>query len=125
MATIKEVQLMQERVELRRENDELKEKVASFEKKEAAEDLLVTIMGDPRAPLNFKPSTASDFLQKRAELMDMKDINTAKTAVKMAQAGDFSIGDGDEPGDTARLNASGSPADQQFEDWLIEKESGL
>jgi hypothetical protein len=126
MATIKEVQLMQERDALKREVGELQEKVASFERKEAAESVLVEIMSDPRAALSFKPTTASDFLHKRAQLENLEDMKAAKSAIKMAQVGDFAIGDGDEPGDDARvISANGSRAEQEFEDWLVGKESGL
>ena len=104
---------------------ELKEKVASYEARDAAENLLVEIIHDPRAPFDFKPSTPIDFLLKRAQLTNMKDISLAKTAMRMAQSGDFSIGDGDEPGDSARLHVNGSRAEQEFEDWLVGAESGL
>lgn len=95
-------------------------KVAEYEKRESAEEFLISIMNDPRTPPQFRPTTAREFLDKRAQIEGLDDIKAARSAVKMAQVGSFEIGDVNEEGATDTVY-SGSRADNEFTDWLISR----
>ena len=106
-----------ELVASRRENDELRAKLAEFEKRAQAEAFLVEMMSDVSAPLSMKPSSVADFLEKRASVERLSDIEVAKMAVKMASAHGFEIGGPDEP--DPLYQSSGSRADDDFTEYLL------
>jgi hypothetical protein len=101
----------------RKENDDLRAKLAGFEKRAQAEAFLIDMMSDVGAPLAMKPSSVADFLEKRAAVEKLPDIEVAKTAVKMASANGFEIGGPDEP--TPLYQSSGSQADDEFTEYLL------
>lgn len=96
---------------------ELESKVAGLEKRAEAEKFLVETMANSRAPLSLRPTSISDFLEKRA-LIENSNLEAAKLAVQMTSAGEkFEIGD---PEDSRPLYSSlGSRADDDFVDYLL------
>jgi len=124
MTTVKEIELTMERDRLRGELETTNKKLAAFERREEAEAFLCSIMQDPRAPLTFKPSTPSDFLDKRAQLEGLDNIKAAEVAVKMAQFGGFEIGEVMDDGRPPPPN-DGSKADMDFNDYLLAADSGM
>lgn len=117
MSVIQMTKVANELVASRRENDELRAKLAEFEKRAEAEAFLIDMMSDAGAPLSMKPSSVEDFLDKRAAIEKLDSIEIAKTAVKMASAHGFEIGGPDEP--TPLYQSSGSRADDEFTDYLL------
>lgn len=99
-----------------REVAELRAKLAEFEKRAEAEDFLMQMMGDARAPLALKPSGVADFMSKRAAI-EKQNLEVAKLAAKLAGSQGFEIGDPEEP--TPLLPAyNESRADAEFAEWL-------
>lgn len=103
-------------VALRRECDELRERLEAFEKRAAAESLLAS----DEVPAHFRPTSVDDFLDKRAQIED-QDLETVKLAMKMSSGADFSIGAPEE--NTPLYQSSGSQADDMFTEWLLGSES--
>ena len=101
----------------KKENEDLRAKLAEFEKRAEAEAFLIDMMGNPRAPLSMKPSSVSDFIDKRAAIEKLESIEVAKTAVSMASTHGFEIGEADEPDHLQQSN--GSRADDEFNDYLL------
>jgi hypothetical protein len=124
MPTVKEINLIRERDQLKADLEEANEKIASFQRRQDAEDFLCGIMEDPRTPLQFRPSITGDFLQKRAQIEEIGDIKAARSAVKMAQVGSFEIGDvnDESPG---HAPSTGSKADDEFTNWLVSSENTI
>ena len=92
-------------------------KIAAAEKRAAAETMLVEVARDPRAPLDMKPVDVDDFLAKRAQLEALASIDNARTAVKMASARSFAVGEPDATVPTQNF-VSGSKAEEEFVNWL-------
>ena len=107
----------QQLVDSRKEVDELKVKLASHEKRAAAELFLIDMMSDPRAPLSIKPSSVADFIEKRAAIEVLENIEVAKLAAKMASTHGFEIGSPEEP--TTLYQSTGSRADDEFTEYLL------
>jgi hypothetical protein len=120
MSMIQMAKTAQELVDTRKEVEELKTKLADFEKRAGAEAFLIDMMSDARAPLSLKPSSVADFIEKRAAI-EKVDLKTAELAVKMASAHGFEIGVPEEP--TALYQSSGSKADDDFIDYLLGSQS--
>ncbi len=95
---------------------ELEAKLVEFEKRAAAEQFLVDMMSDARAPLSLKPSSVADFLEKRSSI-EKVDLEAAKLAVKMASVHGFEIGEPEDP--TPLYQSSGSKADDEFTEYLL------
>ena len=104
-------------VTYRKEVEELKSKLAAFEKRAEAEQFLIDLAQDPHAPLHLKPSGIADFLEKRASVEKLPDIAMAKTAAKMAGSHGFEIGEVEEP--TTLFESNGSRADDEFTEWIL------
>ena len=117
MSMIQMAKTAQQLIDSRKEVESLRAKLAEFEKRAQAETFLVDMMSDVSAPLAMKPSSVSDFLEKRASVEKLPDIEVAKTAVKMASANGFEVGGPDEP--TPLYQSSGSRADDEFTDYLL------
>ncbi len=98
----------------------LEAKVASADKRTAAEAELVAIGNDPRAPLDMKPVDVDDFLAKRAQLEALPDLGAMRTAVKMASSRSFTVGEdaGNVSTDTPQSMRS-SKADRDFENYFL------
>jgi hypothetical protein len=111
---------MRDMVKMAEDLSEAQAKIAAYERREKAEDFLVEIMEDPRTPSHFRPTTALEFLSKRAQIEGLDDIKAARSAVKMAQLGSFEIGDVNEEGASDQVH-SGSRADNEFSDWLVSR----
>lgn len=108
--------MARELVASRKENAELKAKLAAFEKKAEAEQILVEAMSDPRVPLHLRPSGVQDFLTKRAQI-EGQDPKTVKLAMQMASGTEFGIGEPESS--KPAFTSSGSLADDQFTEWLL------
>jgi hypothetical protein len=106
-------------VDARKEIETLRAKLATHEKRAAAEEFLVTMMQDARSPLALKPSSVTDFLEKRAAI-EQQDLEVAKLAAKMAASQGFEIGNPEPVTDAQRGSYyNESRADAEFQDWLL------
>jgi len=115
------------------ENKQLRDKIAGLEAKVAvadkramAEAELMAIMADPRAPLDMRPVDVSDFMAKRAELEELSDFGAMRTAVKMASARSFSVGESDDSQSSALgafRSPTGSKAEEDFVNGFIDTEA--
>ena len=103
-------------VTARKERDEARSKLAAFEKKAEAEQILIDAMSNPSVPLHLRPSGVQDFLQKRSQI-EGQDLKTVKLAMQMASNAEFSIGEPESP--KPAFSSSGSLADDQFTEWLL------
>lgn len=100
--------------------EELEAKLAVFEKRAEAEEILKEMMHDASIPPHLRPSSPEEFLDKRAQI-EGQDLGTVKLALKMAGNVDFGVG---EPESTTPLYESAdSKADAMFTDWLLSSES--
>ncbi len=97
----------------------LRAKVAAFEKEKEAENLLLSL--DIRHSMS--PVSVNDFIEKRAQIAKMKDIESAHVAVKMAQTQSFDacIGDPVERNtdDGARPGDAVTRADKDLNDFIF------
>lgn len=110
-----------ENVQLRKQLSAATEKLAGHEKRADAESILVDAMRDPRTSLDLRPVDVEDFLAKRAEVEALPDVSSARTAVKLASRGAFTVG---EPDDTAgnRPASTGSKAEDDFVNHFLGSE---
>ena len=116
---LKLAKLATENIDLKKEAENLREKVAKFEKRAEAEQVLIDLIHSNDAPIALRPSSVEDFLNKRAQIEE-KDLETVKLAAKMASAQDFGIGDPEN--ESSLFNSSGSKADDMFTEWLLDSE---
>lgn len=102
----------------RKEVEALRAKLAGYEKRAAVEEFLVAMLDDARAPRALKPSSVTDFLEKRAAI-EKQDLEVARMAVKLAATQGFEIGNPEPvpPGPASPYNDS--RADAEFQDWLL------
>jgi len=108
--------LSRENTELKAEIAELKGQVEGFEKRANAEAFLLDLRDNPSAPIQFRPHTPEDFIEKRAMLEEHGNLDNAGLAVKMASRQDFEIGDVvDAP---IQPETGEGQANAIFNDWL-------
>jgi hypothetical protein len=98
----------------RRELDECKARLSAFEKRAAAEKVLL------EAPDHLRPASIQDFLAKRAQV-ERHDLGTVKLAMQMAGSANFEIGEPESF--TPRFLEGESKADAEFEAWLLDQDN--
>lgn len=107
---------------LKKENDELKTKLAAFEKRAASEELLLDANKNPRTPLDLRAVDVDDFIAKRAALEALPDLQAAAMAMKIASTGSFSVGDSDKSQTTSNVS-TGHKASDEFTNHFLGHEN--
>lgn len=114
-----------ENKQLRAKIAELEAKLAAADRRAAAEAELVSILKDPRAPLDMKPVDVDDFMAKRAELEALPDLGAVRAAVKMASTRSFTVGDvADGVTTDTPQSSKSSKAERDFENYFLGNSAG-
>lgn len=110
-------QLMKLKNELateREKSERLQEKVASLERRQQAENILIQAKDAGEAPSQLKPASVDDFLAKRASLEDQEDEYLEKVATMVEFTGD---GDGLEIAGNIPGRAADDP--KNLGNWIL------
>jgi len=118
------VKMASELTKIRGELKVLEEKIAAYESRENAENLLLDIIsGKESAPKGMKPYSIDDFMAKRAKIEE-HGLETAKLAMEMNMSQNFEIGEPQESR-LENLGGDGSKADALFLEYIEECDSSF
>lgn len=107
-----------ESVNLRKQLADAQAKVAAFERREEAENLLLELARNP-ANAEMAPVGIEDFLEKRAQIESLPSMDVARSVVKLAGQRVFGgIGEPDAVETNPKPSATGSMADNFLNDFL-------